>query len=262
MALKAIVDKVEDLPEAIQGEYTKMDDGRYRLIVTPVEGFELDDVGSLKNALGAERTAKAQLEKDFLKFKDLDPVKARDALKKLKELGDIDPEKEADKLANTKFEAAKSQLLEKHESEVKARDERNGFLTKKLENLLIDQVATTALAEAKGSVTLLLPHVRANTRVVEDNGDFKVEVIDKQQNVRIGDSKGAPMTIKDLVTEMRNSDEFGRAFEGDGTSGGGKRPGNGGGGTPTLKRSTMSAKEKGDYAREHGQDAFLKLPFK
>ncbi len=267
MALKALITAEEHgkLGDMIKGEYKTVkvgDQDMFMLDVTPVNGYELDDVAGLKTALGKERTSKTSLETQLSKFKDLDPDAARAALTELEELKAIDPAKEADKIANTKFENAKSQLTAKHATELTARDERINSLTKTVEELLIDSAATAALAEAKGSVDLLLPHVRKSTRIKEENGKFSVEVIDKDGNVRIGDSKGGPMSIAGLVAEMRSSDTFGRAFEGDGKSGSGKQPGSGGGGMPNtgLKRSQMTPAQKREYQQKHGQEAFLKLP--
>ncbi|WP_029581949.1 hypothetical protein [Bradyrhizobium sp. URHD0069] len=223
MALKAIVETIESVPEAARGFY-KENEGKFILEVEPVDGFGLEDVSGLKNTLGKEMTLRKRLEKDVLKFKDIDPDKARDALARLEELGNIDPTKEADKIVSERLEAAKRQLLEKHGEEIKTRDGRIGQLTKTVEGLLIDQSATAALAESKGSVELLLPHVQKHTRVREDNGRFVVEVVDKDGNARIGNAKGDPMTIADLVQEMRQSDAFGRAFEGSGQSGSGTQP--------------------------------------
>lgn len=266
MALKAIVEKLDDIPEAIRGEYKEFDlaDGKkaFRLDVTATNGYELEDVSGLRGTLSKEMTKRKNLEKEVEKYKDIDPDRAREALAKLEEFENIDPTKEADKIANTKFEAAKAQLLKKHSDEMNGEKTKSSKYRTKIDRLMIDSVAKSAIADLKGSIELLLPHIQTQTRVVEDGEDFKVEVIDKDGNVRIGNSQGQPMTIKELVTEMRNSETFGRAFEGDGQSGGGKRHGNGGGGSPTLKRSQMTAKEKADYQREHGQAAFLKLPLK
>jgi len=263
MALKAIIDTIDSLPDVLREHYQPgegANEGKFVLGVEAVGGLALEDVSGLKSALGKERTTREALEKSVVKFKDIDPDKAREALAKLEELGNLDPAKEADKLANTKFEAAKAQLLEKHGGEVQARDERIGQLTKTVEGLLIDAAATSAIAEAKGSIDLLLPHVKAQTRVKETDGKFSVEVIDRDGNGRIANGKGDHMTIQDLVAEMRQSDTFARAFDGTGHSGSGKQPNSGGGGASTLKRSLMTAAQKAEYQREHGQQAFLKLP--
>lgn len=233
MALKAIIDTIDAAPEALREHYTEKD-GKFVLAVDPVGGFALEDVTGLKSALGAERTSREALERQVVKFKDLDPDKARIALAELEELKKIDPASEADKIANTKFEAAKSQLLEKHGSELTSRDDRIGHLTKTVDVLVREQRATAAIAEAKGSVDLLLPHVLSATRTVEKDGKFITEVIDAAGNVRIGDAQGNPMTIAALVAEMRESDRFARAFDGDGQSGSGKQvdTGNGSGMQP------------------------------
>lgn len=226
MSLKAVVEAIDVVPEAVRSFY-KEADGKFVLDVEPVDGFALEDVSGLKNTLGKEMTLRKKLEKDVVRFKDIDPDKAREALTKLEELSSLDPAKEADKIANTRFEAAKTQLLDKHKGEIEARDGKIGSLEKTIQSLLIDAAATAALADAKGSVELLLPHVQRSTRV-RDAGDGKyvVEVIDKDGNARIGNAKGDPMTIGDLVQEMRKSEAFGRAFEGDGHNGSGTRPAN------------------------------------
>ena len=265
MALKAILTAEEHkgVSEIIRNEYTEKD-GKFFLAVDPVEGYTLENVDGLKTSLGKERTQVATLQTNLAKFKDLDPDAARQAMIELEELRAIDPKKEADKIVATKFETAKTQLVAKHNQDLAARDERIKKLSGTIENLLVDSVASTVIAEAKGSIELLLPHVRRSTRVTEKDGAFQVEVIDKEGNTRIGDSKGTPMSIKDLIADMRNSETFGRAFEGDGTTGSGKRPGTSGGGTPTggLKRSTMTPEQKREYQQKHGQTAFLKLPLK
>jgi hypothetical protein len=235
MAVKAIIDKLEDAPEALREHYVAGTadngaDGKFILGVEAVSGFALENVEGLKSALGKERTTRERLERDVVKFKDLDPDKARAALTELEELKKLDPNKEADKIANSKFEAAKAQLLEQHTKEVEAKDARIAKLTGAVDGLTRKQQATVALAEAKGSVELLLPHVLAHTRVKEtEAGDFVVEVVDAAGNARIADAKGSPMDIKGLVAEMRQSETFARAFDGDGHSGSGKEHDNPGG---------------------------------
>lgn len=260
MALKAILDSVEGLPDGVKEHYTAREDGKFVLGVDAVEGLTLENVEALKSALGKERTRADKAEGLATKFKDLDPDKARQALTELEELKKLDPEKEADKIAAAKVEAATKQLVEKHEGEKVASNERISHLTSTVEGLLIDAAATAALAEAKGSVELLLPHVRSHARVKEVEGKFAVEIVDKDGNARIADAKGTPMDIKALVAEMRASETFGRAFDASGQSGSGTGPSNGTGGTGQLKRSQMTAAEKSKFISDNGQEAFLKLP--
>lgn len=236
MTIKAIVETTDGLPEPIQELYEPLEDGNgFRLKVEPAGGLELQDVSGLKSALTKERAEAERLRKEAQRYKDLDPDKAREALEKLEELEQIDPSKEADKIAAQKVEAATKQLLTKHEKELTSHKDRAEQLQRTVEKLMVDQVATSALSEAKGSVKLLLPHVQRNTRVVERDGKFAVEVIDDDGNVKIN-SKGEPITITELIAEMKSSDEFGRAFEASGQSGAGMARANGTGGGAASSR--------------------------
>lgn len=249
MAIKAIVDKLDDVNEALRGEYREGTadeglEGKFVLAVEGSGGYALENVEGLKSALSKERGKREQLERDVVKFKDIDPDKARTAFAELEELKALDPNKEADKIANSKVEAAKAQLLEKHTGEITTRDERIGHLSKTVENLMVDQVATAALAEAKGSVDLLLPHVQRQTRVKEVDGKFVVEVVDKDGNGRIADAKGTPMGIKDLIAEMKSSESFGKAFEASGQSGSGMGQGQGGSGSFKPKKGDIGGSKE------------------
>jgi hypothetical protein len=259
MALKAVLNDSSALTEALKPFYVEKD-GKFVLDVEPVEGFALEDVTGLKSALGSERTSREKLEKQIAKFKDLDPDKAREALTKLDELSKFDPEKEADKIASKKLESATAQLLEKHTQEIGAKEQRITTLSGAVDKLLRRSAATQAIAEEKGSVDLLLPHVLEHTRVKETDSGFEVEVIDVKGNVRIADGKGTPMTIAGLVAEMRQSEKFGRAFEASGKSGSGKPPGNGGGGAATKKSDFKTEKERAAWVTANGMDAYNALP--
>ncbi len=254
MALKAIVEAIDTVPEAARAFYTE-NDGKFILDVESVDGYALEDVSGLKGTLGKEMTLRKKLEKEVVRFKDIDPEKAREALVKLEELGNFDPSKDADKIVSERLEAAKRQLIEKQAKEIEPLKGRIGQLTSYVEKLLIDNAATAALAEAQGSVELLLPHVQKHTRVREQDGEFTVEVVGKDGNARIGNSKGDAMTIAELVQEMRSSETFGRAFEGTGHRGSGTPPKNTGesgklpGGAPKSWSDAKTPEEKAAFIK-------------
>ena len=242
MALKAILASLDGIDDAIKALYVEKD-GKFVLDVEPVDGFALEDVNGLKTALGKERTTRERLERDVVKFKDLDPDKAREALAKLEELTSIDPAKEADKIANTKFEAAKAQLLEKHKAELTAHAGKISSLEGLVDQLARKQEAIAAIAEHKGSVDLLLPHVLNITKSEVTDEGVKVKVLQPDGNDRVN-GKGEPMSIRELVAEMRQSDVYGPAFEGSGQSGSGKQPGNGGTGGTQQRGNFGGTKEE------------------
>jgi hypothetical protein len=87
--------------------------------------------------------------------------------------------------------------------------ERDGALQKHL----VSDAAARALAEAKGSVELLLPHVKAQCKVVRnEDGSYSVRVHDEQGDARTN-SSGGWMTVAELVAEMKLQTQFSRAFE-------------------------------------------------
>lgn len=119
-------------------------------------------------------------------------------------------------------------MNERHQAELKARDETTGKLRKTLEKYLVDATATAEIAAAKGSADLLLPHVQRFVKVVEEDGQYHTRVVDAKGDPRVN-GQGDPLSIKDLVSEMRQSPVFGRAFEGSGVSGSGTQPSQSGG---------------------------------
>lgn len=231
MALKAILDSIDSLPDAIKAEYRpgtadEKLEGKFVLAVDAVSGFALENVDGLKSALGSERQTRQQLEGKITAFGDLDPVKVKTDLEKYEALKAIDPKQEAGKLAEAQFESAKAQLIAQHQQELEPLKGETQKLRGEVSKLLVDAAAVTALSNAKGSTDLLLPHVQRHTRVAEKDGKFVVEVIDGSGVPRIGDSQGNPMTIDQLVSEMKKDSKFARAFDADEPEGSGNRPSN------------------------------------
>ena len=125
--LKAVVTDLNTVDEAHRAFYVERN-GKFYVNITPVEGFELDNVQGLKTALGAERNNVAVLKEQIKPYEGLDAAAARTALERITAFGDItpdaaktavetaarltafDPAKEADKIANTKLETLKGQL--------------------------------------------------------------------------------------------------------------------------------------------------------
>ena len=237
MALDAFVENLENVPEALHGEYKEVEGG-YQLDVAAVNGFALENVEGLKGALGKERNNVSSLNKELNKLKKefdgVDPteligVKAQleDLQKQYDELSSIDPAKEADKLADEKVKTTltkkQKEWQKEYEKEVGSRDERINGLTSQLHKVMVESVAVQALAEngAGDSVDLLLPHVLKNVKLSEEDGKVSVNVIDSEGNPRVkGD--GNNMTITDLMPEFK--EKWPNAFSAKVKSGGGTPP--------------------------------------
>lgn len=246
--LKAILDNLESVEEGQRGFYREVTDekspikGKFILAVEPVGGLALENVDGLKTALAKERGQRESNDRLLKEFEGLDPADVRKKLEKYETLSQIDPNKEADRLAHEKVEAFKNQAQKDIASIKETSEKREKNLIGQITNLLLTSEAKGALAKHEGNIDLLLPHVEKRSRVREtDDGQFVVEVVDDNGIARIKDASGALMTIEDLVIEMRAHETFGTAFKNSGTSGGGSQT-NGSGGRPT---------EKNPWTQEH-----------
>ena len=115
MALKASIteDEYGDLSDDIKKEYEIVDDGSYRLQVTPVDGLTLENTTSLKATLSKERNEKKSLQSKLKKFAAIeDPEAATDALRRLSELDD--KEKDVD----SKIQKAKDKVTADYQSKL------------------------------------------------------------------------------------------------------------------------------------------------
>lgn len=270
MALAALLaaSSVASLAEGIRGEYRAPTEQELAanptlkdhmiLDVTPTQGFGLDNVEQLKSVLGQEKSRADKAEGIATRFKDL-PADAATKLARLVELEKIDPNAQADQLANTKFEAARAQLIEQHEAEKAPLKSRADLLFGELDKAKRVQAATAAIVEAGGQPDVLLPHVLGSTKFVEKDGRFDVIVVDDSGNTRIGDASGGNMTLTQLVGEFKGKDAFAPLFAASGVSGGGARPGGGPAPAAGLKKSEMDLNARAQYIEEHGSEAYLSL---
>lgn len=113
-----------------------------------------------------------------------------------------------------------------------------------LNNHMVVGDAKAAIAEAKGSVPLLLPLIQSQCVVVPDeDGDYVVRVKDPDGTYRL-DAAGNPLSIKGLVAEMKTKEEFARAFESESRGGTGSIPGS----TSRPQQTQRSAQGQGEMS--------------
>ena len=77
--------------------------------------------------------------------------------------------------------------------------------------LLVENNATNAVVDAKGVPELLMPFIKGQVKVIEEDGSFNVYVVDPQGDRRYSGITGQPMNIKELVMEMKANEKV-RAF--------------------------------------------------
>ena len=265
--MKALVTAEEHgtMDTAVQALY-KEDGDAFIVDVTPVDGWALENVKGLKSSLQKERsrgdTGSKLADELQAKFKDIDPVKAREALDKMKELEDWDPEK---KLAEAKsqFEASltskfgkdKEVLVTKHSADMEALNKKYSTVSGQLRTSIVDAEAIRAISEAKGATELLLPIVRSAVRMVEqEDGTFKPAIMDGEQP-RLSPKSGSTdwMSIAEYIEELRQTDAYARAFDGSGASGSGATGNNSGSPGSSFRISASDAKDPARYRAAKAQ---------
>jgi hypothetical protein len=224
--LNAVVADINAVDEGLRSFYVEQN-GKYVLDVAASEGFALENVAGLKTALVTERNLKAELEQKakeyetrFSAYEGLDPNAARDALRRLETITTLDPEKEAEKLADEKYKAKSKTLKEKYEADMEAiRTDATTKLTaaeaalqaktQQIQSLLVDNAISTHLAklnpvaDLRDAVELL---ARQSIKTKEVDGRLVVQVVDANGQQRFKDVlNGVPMTVEDLLTEMRET---------------------------------------------------------
>jgi hypothetical protein len=261
MALKAILsqDEYGQLNDTLKAEY-RADGDRYVLDVEAVNGWNLEDVGGLKSALGTERDSRSQMEKLLKQFgckekKDTEgkvvgyefgdwvPDKLKKSLEKLSALEKIDPKTEAGKLAEQQIEAMRAQLRDSHAAELSEKDTRILSLESALDISVVDNEITRALSdkEVRGNSVLLGGLMKQHVKRVEKDGKFVVQVVDENGVPKVN-SKADPMSVKEFALELRANKQYSGAFEGTGSAGGGGTPP--GPGKPKIDPDKMTSTQR------------------
>lgn len=269
MPIKAIVDSLEEVPEMFRDSYEERE-GKFHLTgFVPRE--QVEDTSGLKSALKKERERAGEAERQLKAFHeagiDLDTAK--------KLLNDQRQAEEQRALAAGEWDKVRGQMVDAHKQDLAKKDAVITGMRGTLESHLVDGEAARALAEAKGNVELLMPHVKRQVRVVEENGVYQVRVVDNAGNPRVN-ANGQYLTIKDLIGEMRGQETYQAAFKAEPVSGGGTQPnpGSAPGAQPTAggsgrpagaswlgkSRSQMTHIERAQAMKQLGKDDYLKLP--
>jgi len=227
-ATNQTVDSIESVPQDFRGLYTEAD-GKYSL--------KSDDAG-VQSAVAAvvrlnEALNKSRGEVKTLKSGQVDLTPLSDYGSTPEEIAQA----VADKVKTFEDELAKGEgaklnldkikedLAKAHANDLKSKDTRIEALTGQLYGMMVETAATSAIAAEKGDVELLMPFIKKQVAPVEEDGKFKVFVVDSDNERRYSGTTGVPMTIKELVAEMKGQEKYGKLFESETPSGPGFKPG-------------------------------------
>ena len=140
----------------------------------------------------------------------------------------IDEIQSAGSKAKIDIEKIRADVAKASATKIAEVDARNAALTKQLYTLNVRNKAMTSIQAAGAGETadLLMPFIEQQVVQVEEDGRLNAYVIDGENNRRFSSVTGAPMTVDDLVAEMKGSTKYARLFPSQAKSGGGADPNN------------------------------------
>lgn len=243
------VDSIEVVPADFRGLYAKTDDGKFALR-SDDEGVKsaVSAITGLSRALKASRAEAAGLKGKAVDLSALGeygstPEEILQSIEtKLQEAG---KGKGEPKDWDARLKAAQDAVREQASKQAEAAQKRIDALTGQLHSILVTGEARSALAEAGAiDAELALPFLAQQVVVSEENGQFTVSVVGPDKSPRYSGVTGQPMSVKELVAEMKGQEKYGPLFKSDRPSGGGT-PANQPRQAPgSQKREEMSSSDK------------------
>jgi len=248
MALKFAVATLDEVPEALRGEYVPDKEVGFKLNLEPGSGIE--DPAELRRAHEREKQERKAAQKALKDIQEAQAAKDEEARiereKAAKAAGDVD--------------ALQKSWQEKYDRDIAAErakwEPQVASMESDLTREMIDRHATSLAASLAlpGSEEVLFPHIRNRLRIETRDGKRVTVVVDKE-------GKASAATIEDLKKEIIADKRFAPLLVGSRANGGGSGGGGGGGATVGNKpRSKMTTKEKSEYISEHGRRAYEALP--
>jgi len=220
---------LDAVPEDFRGLYKAKADG----------GFALDsDSPGVKSAVAAVtrlnvalKASRAEAKEHKAKAVDLAPLQAYGktpdeiAATVSAKLEELQAQAAGSKDAKLNLDKIKADFAAAHAVEKAAMEKRAEALKGQLYGHLVESQALAALAGKAKRPELVLPFIKNQVQTVEEDGAFKVFVVDKASDRRFSGATGSAMTINELVKEMAASETYGVLFNSETPSGGGKAPG-------------------------------------
>lgn len=228
-------DDVQKVPEAFRGFYSTEPNEEGKYTVAESLSPAAQAIVGLNKALKAARTDAKTKAVDLSPLADYgtNPTEIKEKFEaKLQEFLD------KDEGAKVNIEKIKQDLAQGFAKETEKLKTRNEALQGQLYDTLVRNEAVTAIAEAKGVPDLLLPFVVNQIKVNEDDGKFQSYVVDGAGDIRYSSVTGNPMSIRELIAEMKGNEKYGRLFESEAPKGNGMKPNAGKAGAPAKGEST------------------------
>lgn len=221
MALKAIIENLDEVQKEFQGLYVKDEtSGVFKLDLEqdPNAGKELNDLRQERERL------KAQADR-LLEEKKKEQEKTRQA-----EEERARRDKDVESLERT--------WKERHQKEITEAQQRQNVLLGALESQMVNGVALRIATEISDSPDLILPHVQSRLRASEIDGRWVTRVVDVAGNA-------TAMSVEELTEQIKSEKRFAPLVRGTKAAGGGANGGNGGAGGGANNPGQPQSPEKG-----------------
>lgn len=215
MPLPAVVESLDAIPENVREFYRQDADGKRFILDAEDVSTGGEDVGALKRALEREKAERRKWARMAEEKGSIDPeeYKALKAAQEAREREEAERKGHFDKIIAQK-DSQYQQELSKREADLKA-------ALSAVERYVLDAEIAQAVSAHKGKLKILAPHVKAQLKAINEGGQYRVAVIDADGDERFNPKTNAPMTVAELVAEMRLDSDYGAAFEASGATGGG-----------------------------------------
>lgn len=236
----AVVESIDTVPEQYRGLYTEATEGDNKgkfIVADHAKGIVSSYIGvnqSLNKARGDKKTASDESAGRRLALNafgelvsdlGLEPGEEGDLADVLKDhITDLTDKVKGGKQIKIDLDKVKKEYQAKQDEAIGAKDAEITELRGDLHATKVSDVATAAITAAKGSVELLKPIVERACKVIKEEGRYVVRVVDSQGDFR-SDGSGGWMGVKELVAELKSSENYARAFDSETPSGSGSKPG-------------------------------------
>lgn len=210
------VETLDTVPEQFRPFYAQ-DDASSKFVLRradPVVKGAVEAISGIHKALGNERKLTQTLKGKVVDLSALaefgaTPEEIRQGIAtRISEL----EARLADPKAKVNIEAIKADLARAYEQEKQALAGSNSALAAQLDRLLVDNAARQALAGLTDDPDLVMPHIQPHVSVVDEDGERRVYIVNERKEVRYNPATQLPMTVGDLVAEMKGTAKYARLF--------------------------------------------------
>lgn len=268
MALRAKVQSLDGMPEAVASEYKPADGGGFVLDVEAADGLRLENVDGLRNTVAATRAERDEAKNALKGLQGVVGDASAETVASWKDahsrIGSMTDSDKVDAAVKQREEA----LQKKHEAAMAKKDELLGKRTKQLDHELIDGAALRNMPPGTRS-HMILPHVRDSLVVVE-NGDGRRTVkvkgkVEGQFRMSEKEDSTDDMGVGEFIATLKGDDAWAPAFPGSGATGSGASGSEGGTGSSatgsvhTISREDAKSTTKYRKAKEAADKAGAEL---